>query len=101
MSDETSATCQAFKTWLGPEMAGYLSTYITTDEFKAAAGAAANASVLEQLNTANSELQKKINDMIGAALSGDEENPFLQKSDLAAVQQKYDAAIAVLWGCDR
>ena len=97
MSDETSATCQAFKTWLGPEMAGYLSTYITTDEFKAAAGAAANASVLEQLNTANSELQKKINDMIGAALSGDEENPFLQKSDLAAVQQKYDAAIAVLW----
>ena len=98
MSDETSATCQAFKTWLGPEMAEYLSTYITTDEFKAAAGAAANASVLEQLNTANSELQKKINDMIGAALSGDEENPFLQKSDLAAVQQKYDAAIAVLWG---
>ena len=98
MSDETSAPCQAFKTWLGPEMAGYLSTYITTDEFKAAAGAAANASVLEQLNTANSELQKKINDMIGAALSGDEENPFLQKSDLAAVQQKYDAAIAVLWG---
>ena len=42
MSDETSATCQAFKTWLGPEMAGYLSTYITTGEFKAAAGAAAN-----------------------------------------------------------
>ena len=47
MSDETSATCQAFKTWLGPEMAGYLSTYITTDEFKAAAPAAAlNSSVV-------------------------------------------------------
>lgn len=98
MADETSAVCKAFKSWLGPQMADYLATYITTDEFKAAAGSAANASVLAQLNTANSDLQKKINEMIGAALSGDEENPFLQKSDLAAVQKKYDDAIAVLWG---
>lgn len=97
IGDENSAVLAAIKTWLGKDFASYMESYMSTEAFKAAAGNAATDAVVSELQKAESELKAEINGLIAAALTGDEENPYIQKEELAAALKRYDEAIAALW----
>lgn len=97
IGDENSAVLAAIKSWLGKDFATYMESYMSTESFRAAVGQSATASVLEELRKAESQLKTQINALISAALTGDEENPYIQKEELSAVLKSYDNAIAKLW----
>ena len=97
IDEENSGIRNAIKSWLGEDFASYMESYMSTEAGKAALGAAATDAVLAELKKADSDLKSEINDLIAAALTGDEENPFIQKEELTKIVEKYDKAIAQLW----